>query len=998
MKRITLNDFSGGMLQRISPDDYEKGQWGWLQGFVPENATTIRSQWPIQTMANEEGTTAENWSPDGNMFSSSEPTDTSAVISVYPIQSTSGVFLVAIKANGTLWWLKAPDYDAPTSVAISGAWKRIGYNAATNNSEAENLGFNIYNTVANQPKIVIEENPDYRFICELPLEVYKYIKEPQDNVFDTTTPTKININASHGGWEYSGANRITASAPTEDTTSPYTDNPPTKPWFLDFTKDALPDGSDSNDAETPGDSTVGGTGFTRSLSSAVLIHSRRYYRDGRLTRTKDYDTKKLVTNKQTTTNTTKILTVGSGHGFVVNDLIEVFIGDSNYDGFQQITATTSTTITYIGKSSSNENVIVNNNDTIINPFAVVQKYHRNQTAVVAYVDPYSETVKAVTFPNFRRWPMYPIKITDTTTYQSDFEKDQSKLFNAEYRPMQSWVVTSTGGQKEFPFIDKYPYDQTVANSKNIWAPDIQDYSGTKFQIRSAYPKYNANFHPYTYLNADKSLLPGRGLVPRAFTGTMLGSVLILGDIEWKQDSSNAFTSDKRLVPTKNKVAGSSTNSNFGLRDSNTEPHRGFLYYSQDDIDIFDPRSVLRASGTDTRISSMHNINNKVVTVTTSGGPRDGIITFSGNFGALHPYTPGVLANPLAVRKEVILGGVGTADTVDWYNHGNPQSCLWPEFGKVAFIDKTGYVILTNGETAETIDENPLRYKPNASTVNDHVAAVGKYLFVYKNGYLFVYTINNGRGAWYLLVKPFPIWPVRNDGNLGEPGYYNQQYNVIKSMRGINNELYFVVHSYWIDCDADGNPTPIAFDENDEPIEWSEPVFGSSRVMRFALSGLTTERGCQDGLQLDGLDIITPTMGIVDTSKKVFWREAGINFYTEHGCDLVGAGVIASYPKDKYESISYEVPGGVFQSPFPNIVLGGLNIYGSYGSFHYASDNDTPAQLLTLYTYTEGFHNYELSTGVGPQRVMSVRFTFRGDVSVEAVNIGFTGEYDLKGDA
>ena len=1028
------------MVQRTSPDDYKKGEWGYLQGFVPENDTTMRSQWPIQSVGNfgPDGASgsdddARNWKPDGR--DGTEPVDTSDVISVYPIRAASGTFLIAIKANGTIWWTKASASDADYSTTNACDWKRVGYNSTDNCSYAENKGFSIYQDWDNQPNIIVEVNPDYRFICDLPLEVYKYIKKPQppsrgpltktitntqrtatvaiytigthgyvvndlvtvsgttrgSGTLNFSTPTAITavtsttfsvadatgvlasgadtgsstvttpytvgapivVNGSNGGWLYDGSTKEIAALPTEGDTTP------NSAWFLDFTKDALPDAEDS---EETGSITGTGINYTRSISSAVLIHSRRYYRDGRLTRGKDYDTKKTVTNKATTTNTTKVLTVGSGHGFSNDDLIEVFIDDANYDGFQQITASDATTITYIGIASTNESTAVTG------ATRVVQKYHRNQTAVVAYVDPYSDSVKAVTFPNFRRWPMYPIK-TDAD-YAPTAEKDQSKLFNAEYRPMPSWVVLSNKTQGSFPFIDEYPYEQ---DTESITSPDIDFNDGStavgtspKFKIRGSYPKYNTNFHAYTYLNIDKSLLPGRGLMPRAFTGTMLGSILILGDVEWKQDSANAFTSDKRLVPTKNKVAGASSNSNFGLRDSNTEPHRGFFYYSQDDIDIFDPRSILRASGTDTRIAGMHTINNRVITITTSGGQSDGIVSFSGNFGALHPYTPGVLANPLAVRKELILGGVGTADTEDWYNHGNPQTCLWAEFGKVAFIDKTGYVFTTNGETADMLDDRfPLFGKPSESTVNDHVASIGKYLFVYKNGYLFVYTIQNGRGAWYTLIRPQAFWEVRT----AETGY-TQHYNVIKSMRGIGNELYFVVQSYWIDCDSDY-----------EPLENAQPILGASRVMRFSLNGPSFERGKQDGYKLDGLDIITPTMGLVAQSKKVFWRQAGVNFYTEHGCEIIGAGTVASYPFDTAETVKYDVPGTHYETALPNMTI-----------------DFTPTYSNPLQTYTEGFHNFEMSTGVGPQRVLSARFSFRGDVVIEGVNIFFTGEYDLAGDA
>lgn len=950
MKKLTLSNFSGGMVQRISPDDYTPGEWGYLQGFVPEDDKTIRSQWGIQSIGGE----AREWVGTDVTFETNGAgklvpvfatgsVNTSDVISIYPLTSGNGTYMVAIKEDGTVWWAKMPESDADYTTANAVVWEQIVV--------AQNRGFSIYESYLTQPYILVESNPDYRFICDLPLEVYKYIKEPQSG--------------SHGGYTATGTYpnvvKTAAALPVEDVTDPY-NTPPANPWYLDFTKDALPDGTDDNENDT-GNVTIGGGGYTRSLSSAVLIHSRRYYRDGRLTRTKDYNTKKTVTSKVTATNTTKTLTVGSNHGFVVNDLIEVFIGDTNYDGFQQITATSATTITYIGTSSANETVAVTG------ATKVVQRFHRNQTAVVAYVDPYSDSVKVVTFPNFRRWPMHPVRYKDTATYESTLESDQSKLFSAEYRPMQSWVVTSTGGQKAFPFIDEYPYDQTVAGSKNIWSPDIEDFNATpanRFNIRTAYPKYNSCFQPYTYLDSNKALLPGKGLVPRCFTGTMLGNLLILGDIEWKEDSSETFLSDKRLVPNANKVAGSSTNSNFGLRDSNTEPHRGFFYFSQDDIDTFDPRSIFRASATDTRISGMHALNNKIIAITSTGGDRDGVISFSGNFAQVHPYTPGVSANPLAVRKEIILGGVGTADADDWYNHGNPQTCVWPKKNVIAFIDRSGYTYITNDESCVRLDDRyPIIGKPSPSTVNDHVASVGDFLFVYKSGYLFTYTINGTKGAWYMLQRPQVNWQSYPNGTLGNI----QQYNVIRSMRGTDNELYLIVHSYYIECD-----------NNWEPLPGEEPVLGGSRIMRYTLSGNNLERGMQDGELLDNLTIVSQTIGTSTESKKIFWRKVGINFYAPHPSQLVGVGVQNNYPElDNTKPGQYKL--GNYQTPEPNLITPNTLVYS------------TP---LVNYNTNDNFYNFEFTAGVGPQKIISVKAVFRGDVLIEAFNIFYTGDYELLG--
>jgi hypothetical protein len=641
-----------------------------------------------------------------------------------------------------------------------------------------------------------------------------------------------------------------------------------------------------------------------------------------------------------------------GHSFTANDLITVNIGSDIFDGFHEVVSITTDTITYtFGASTSISTTAV----TVFPNY--VERFHRNQTAVVAYVNPYNQEVEAVTFPNFRRWPMYSV--------------NGSTSFAGEFRPMPTWAVQSNRTQASFPFLDYYPYSTSI---KSITSPDISDTSGTLYQPRSAWPKYGGCFQPYTYLDKDKTLLPGRGFVPRAFTGTMLGSILILGDIEWKKDSADTFLGDKRLTPTANQVAGSSENSSFGLRDGNTEPHRGSFYYSQDDIDVFDPRSVLRASGTDTRIAGMHTLNNRVVSVTTAGGSEDGVVTFDGNFGQLHPYSPGVLSNPFAVVKNVIGGGLGTADTEDYHNHGNPQTVLWSDQNRVAFIDKSGYVYTTDGASVSRLaDRYPNIETVTQATVHDHVAAASKHMFIYKNGYLYCCTLDNSRAAWSLLHKPYPVWAPKPAGFADD--YIS--YNVLKSMRGTATELYMVVHTYaqqvtWVD------------EAKTQFTTFGDIVKTDSRVMRYALTGPANERGCQDGEVVQAVMFASPVLGVSSESKKVNWSSAGVNFYTETGCSLYATYTEARFPSGYNQPLS-----GTFNAP-------GYYVGNTVDKFI-----DPSTSLLDTTPYREyeaGYHNFEFKTGVGPQRVISIKTFFGGDVRIEGLNVWFSGAIPLKGES
>lgn len=866
MKKYTISDFSGGMVERISPDDYKPGEVGRMYGFVPEDDQSIRTQWPIQSIGS--GSSEDTgWGSSDNIYH---------LTAVYPIRGYNGVYLIATKEDGSIWWAKAPSGQDTFDVGTDNS--KCLWNELTG-TNATNQGFKATASYTAQPYPIIEKNPDYRFICELPFEIYKYIR----------TAVKDNVS--------------------------------------DFQRDEVPDSVPSTDSSDEG---VEGNP-PRSIVSGVLLHSRRYYDDGSMTRSVDINSKVTLTDGEATTTVTTI-TTDTAHGYSVGDTVKINSSNSAFNGSYYITAET----TYTFSFSKTRDAGISSTTIAGTAYTV----SRTQTSVICYIDPtvYDSithsygVVKAVTFPNIRRWP---VSTTDSTPG-----------YDSTYTPMESWLVKSDKTQAGYKFIAEYPY------------PSGSIVSTTS---TSAYPKDTNIFHPYTYLDTNKVMHPGTGIIPRGNIGTIWGAHLIIGDIEWREDASHAVLSNKKIIPTANHAAMGSQYSPFGLRDGNTEPHRGYFWYSEEEVDKFDPRSVIRVSGTDTRIAGMHTVNNRLVAITTSGGKNDGVIAFAGSLSALHPYTPGVQPNLSAIRKEVIRGGVGTADSVDSYNHGNPQTCLWPEFGMIAFIDKTGYVFVTDGTSCNLLDERlPIKGSPVASTVNDHVASVGKHLFILKDGFLFCYTLINGKGAWSILKRPEAFWRCKPDD-----GYF-KQYNVIKSMRGIGNELYFVVHSYYQNVD-----------ENYQPISGQEPILSKSRVMRYAINGPISERGCQDGQQLDGLEIQTPAIGVSSQSTKTNWNMVGINFYSEAGCTINGVKVSSTSPGISGTQVSYSK--GYTEDTDPTLD-------SSYNPIY---DTD-------LGVYTEGFHAYEMPAGIGPQHVLSAKFNFRGDVKIEGINIWFTGTQDIKG--
>jgi hypothetical protein len=514
----------------------------------------------------------------------------------------------------------------------------------------------------------------------------------------------------------------------------------------------------------------------------------------------------------------------------------------------------------------------------------------NQTAVIAYVNPNGNsgagTVQAATFPNIRRWPLYVASGSGV---------------GADYDPVEPATVGSGLAFAKREFIQRYPYNQLTetittrertAGTATLTFSSNHDFkTGDKVKVDSSasafdgivtitdvpaanqieyanagadvgatattgtvvleygFPKPAMIFHPYTWLDANKTLLPGQGIIPRGNVGTMFGNLLLIGDIEWRSDSSMTALSDTRInAPAIAPVAPlGSQYSSYGLRDGNTEPHRGSFYYSEDDIDKFDPRSVIRASGTDTRIAGMHAIDNRLIIVTTAGGETDGVISYTGKFSQLHSYDPRVAANPLAITKQIVRGGVGVADRVPDSGGGHiNQTCLWSELGNVAFIDRLGGIYVTNGSTCDRIDRTgPV--SPNTSSYLDHVAAVGPHLIAWRNQRLLAFTVlgtdaENATGCWTEMVAPVSISSASS----------------IKSMIGSGRSLYLV---------ADGG------------------------VWRYAWDAPESERGTVNGNPITQT-IATRTIGDLDADLRTVWFQTSVSFSTVATCNLTSVVVKA----------------------------------------------------------------------------------------------------------
>jgi hypothetical protein len=177
VQKITFTDFSGGIQEATGPGDFTQRQWAQLKGIMPENETVFGSQWACQSIGEETG-----------------------FRTVIPLSSPDGVYLVGIKNTdeedaGMIYWCKAPLPTQSFTIANAITWTQLAF--------AENSGVDADSADADdQPQIAITPNPDFRFICYVPLEVFKYAVKPTEdngNQFKYDEPTTDTASAVASG-------------------------------------------------------------------------------------------------------------------------------------------------------------------------------------------------------------------------------------------------------------------------------------------------------------------------------------------------------------------------------------------------------------------------------------------------------------------------------------------------------------------------------------------------------------------------------------------------------------------------------------------------------------------------------------------------------------------------------------------------------------------------------------------------------------------------------
>lgn len=297
-------------------------------------------------------------------------------------------------------------------------------------------------------------------------------------------------------------------------------------------------------------------------------------------------------------------------------------------------------------------------------------------------------------------------------------------------------------------------------------------------------------------------LARRNVMPRANVGIMWRNRLILGDIKKRWNPAASW-----------EASGNQKRAKYGL------------FYSEVEVDSFREQAILYAGSGESQIVGMHVLDDYLITVSSAETEVDGLRVFKGTLDYLRLQN-----NEVTLNINVLRGGVGPKQELGIATENLSPSCVWPEAGIVVFLDAQGGVWYTDGVEVDRLDRTGPTM-PDITTPNDEVAALGKYLFVWRAGRLLVLNILSGiRGesataAWTELVLP-------------------ESATSLKSFCPVSGNMYFVM---------DGE------------------------VWRYALSRnnpADNERASYDNVAVT-LTVASPTISDQDSHSKVNWFNFGV---------------------------------------------------------------------------------------------------------------------------
>jgi len=738
MQRIDLTDFSGGLSEQYAVEGFTNRQWSKVKGFVIDTESSIRSQWPAQSIG----------------------TITGGFLYVSGFVGSSNTYLIALGNDGFIYHTIAPSNNASYTTTNAVSWTKF---------------------------TEIPPSTDYRFICEM-LYPITNVGEVNALLINSTNQSLDNFAI----YENDATNTLTVKA-----------------WLKHYPTDQLallvpPEG-------TP---TFNGAG---PFTNIAIDSSNQLKYNGSYTQSIEADM--YYTGTFGTTNLdlfrTYYFATGVTHPYNTGDNITINASQLAFaDANTKILGIGDTNLSYLRTVGYDTGVAALITLDQYKSRVLTNSQYWNQYSYKGTV--YSKTTTSVTVKVTTLTLIaasggiaahYVDQTGTTNNYLPITTASRDTISSSIFRTntFSGTYITGIGNlivnDSETKTISLYSFNSLTATETlitEILPKDtylLTNYANIVLRIKSGQTgnitgRIGSKTNTATYPN------PRQQAMPRATIGTMWRNRLVLGNIEKRIDGTQAWTATGNI-----QIA----------------PYA--FWYSGVLPDTFFEQAILYAGSGESHIIGLHVLDDALITISSPATDTDGSRIFRGTLDYLSLQNGNNVMN-----INVLRGGIGPVRNTTT-NTPRKASALWPEAGIVAFLDHLGGVWYTNGSEVDRLDREGPR-SPEITTTADEIEAVGRFLFVYRDGRLLCLNMlagskgNYATAAWSEIVLPTG--------------------KTISGMQRIDSNLFFIM---------DGKVYRLAMARNNQS---------------------DTERASFNGTQIK-LTIGTATVGDVDKHQKVEWN-------------------------------------------------------------------------------------------------------------------------------
>lgn len=919
MKKLTLDSIAGGQNEVSFPKQFSPNQWHSLVGLVANEDGMAETQYPIQRIGNF---------PSGDHF-----------FKLHSIVTSVGTFLLAITRLGRLYWCKAPAPDATYTTANAVTWTRI--------TTAENYN---WTSAGNPSKETIQDNPYLRFICDVPVPAYLYVRSfnstaPQDTSKDEDVATEVS--------EFPG---VLISYRTKEKST--VANPQVLVAYVN-TKDTVP-----------------------SVKVIAFPHQRRIP-----TFTTELTDGTRYNNFINAVFTSKAQAGVAGRSEEIDyATMKVWPFDMSSIGASETKMLPYLYSDVNGASKPGTGII---------PRATVGCSYQGQL-ILGDIEWRNSTTDLPAVPS-SLVPVGEVSSSGTVLVWPDDVRPTGRVVT-NLGPGKLFLASSDGTSTP----TSVGTEVKVARASKSGSPSANTCllqlkttppSGTNaIKVVGVGPNYNGTFTApnFTVDTVAKTVSYVNTKGPATLPVTVKkGKVIFYNsgesyDIEIEQNGWAAIPDSWEYIAAQS----DSTSAVWAYRDrllarhflndDNTGRHANGVYFSIDQLDSFLPTAQFSISRGGAPLAALHNLDNTLLALTEGGGETDGVFRIRGNLGLK------ALNDPTAIRVELVKGGVGAPVMPENLKNPPKRSCLWADTSTMIFVDRQGGVYFTDGNVCDRLDRLGPVTIPNVNYAS--VAAVGRHLFMVRGNnstgltslYCFSVTESDGsaaNGVWTQIslstqyATATAEAPAQPSVPAGAPVYFgvypatgtrSTLYSGVPlapfQLTAGKEDLYFIGVS-----EADGQPTYAS-----DTYYLNRTGAAGGHVYRMALAGPTAERGRIDNVEVAQY-IVTPTLESTEEHDKTNWYRWGIQFTTKTNVSF-------------YDATTSRAVGG------PGDILGGWTGQWGMNTFFiiYGTTTNFSASPVNLHEIVGKIKH-------GPQKMMSVSLFFQGHIIMHSMSIWATGE-------